>query len=124
MFVGLFEALAPIAFGLIVLSCSAEDSWADTLMGNRPIYLLGEISFSIYIVHRLVLELGQLAATGSTSSTDVVSMMVALVAVIPIAWLTWRYVELPFQAWGRRVAKKNSPKPLSAPLGSTAPEAM
>jgi peptidoglycan/LPS O-acetylase OafA/YrhL len=73
--------------------------------------LLGDISYSIYLIHPLVVwalkpvfaEIGQLIGVGSPLL--LAATLVTFAIVIPLAWLTHRLVERPCIALGRRLAR-------------------
>ena len=100
-----WEALVPIAFLFVVLGADAGSPLADRMFGNRPAHFLGEISFSIYLLHIPVLNLVWQAAApwvGASPALVLVTLGGGCLLVIPLAWATWRRVEVPAQARGRR----------------------
>lgn len=96
-----FDFLAIVAFSFLVLSAGSHSAFAHALFGNRVAHFLGEISFSVYVLHWLLLEL-VLRFVSSTSHL-VFGLAAVPFAVIPIAWASWRWVEVPGQAIGRIV---------------------
>ncbi len=74
----------------------------------RPWGALGTISYSVYLVHPVLL-----AVTDGTLGRwrhDVPALEAAFIAVLlPLCALTYRYVEAPGQAWGRRLARRFQP---------------
>ena len=91
---------APFAFVLIVLACWSEVRMATVLFGNRVVAWLGEISFSLYIVHWFLIEcaFGLLAGGphGTRNhATAIAAVTLALASAVPIAALLYRYVEQP-----------------------------
>nr|WP_329213281.1 acyltransferase [Streptomyces sp. NBC_01485] len=70
---------------------------------------LGVISYSVYLVHPVLL-----AVTDGTIGRwrrDSPGLEVAFFAVLlPLCVLTHRYIEVPGQAWGRRLARRVRPK--------------
>ena len=103
------DILALPAFSLMLLSSVGGSRMADALFGNRVAHFLGEISFSIYLVHWLFLELllraAELCAPGSLAMR-VALLMLLPVVVLPIACLTWRRIEIPGQAVGRIIVAR------------------
>jgi peptidoglycan/LPS O-acetylase OafA/YrhL len=60
---------------------------------------LGEVSYSVYLVHGVVLA--AVPRVGNRLTSVGVWLGVTLVA----SWVTYRLFERPFQEWGRRVAR-------------------
>ncbi len=63
---------------------------------------LGEVSYSVYLVHGVVL------AAVPRVGGDATAVAVWLGATLAVSWLTYRLIERPFQEWGRRVARRTS----------------
>ena len=97
----MFLVFAPIAWG-----CSLGG-----LLKIRPIRLLGEISYSVYLLQGVVLYLAftVLWPTFFTRprSVEVVftSLLASGVVLILLSTLTFRFIEAPFIRWGKRVAE-------------------
>ncbi len=101
------DLVAPFAFAAIILACALDSRLAGRLFANRLALMLGWISFSIYLSHAIILNAGKFvvmrAGLDMTSPTTAMLMVAVLVAVIfGVSHLTWRFVELPGQAAGRR----------------------
>ncbi|MFF3847796.1 acyltransferase family protein [Streptomyces sp. NPDC002328] len=66
---------------------------------------LGTISYSVYLVHPVLLAV--IDGTIGRRRQDSVALTVAFFAVLlPVCLLTYRCVETPAQAWGRKVARR------------------
>lgn len=69
---------------------------------------LGTISYSVYLVHPVLLAV--IDSTVGRRRQDSLALEVLFFAVLlPLCLLTYRYVEAPSQAWGRRVARRVQP---------------
>lgn len=70
---------------------------------TRALLRLGDISYSLYLVHFPVfLALGALwIAVFGSKPTNVLVPLAASLVTIPVAYVMWRFVERPSQAWGR-----------------------
>lgn len=85
----------------------------------RPLARLGLISYSVYLVHYVLIEALRPVLTGlgerlpALAEAPVAAGYLALVA--GLSWLTYRFVELPGQRLGRRIARR-----LTARWGSDA----
>ncbi|WP_432929818.1 acyltransferase family protein [Microbispora sp. CA-135349] len=77
---------------------------------------LGLISYSVYLVHHPLLKYLNVLAGDLRSLTPTWRAAVALgylVALLALSWLTYRFVEAPAQALGRRVSRRRSSSPPS-----------
>ncbi len=84
---------------------------AMALRGRRfPRFLvwLGLISYSLYLLHHPLLKIVP-AVVGDVRAMPPVTQAslsaISVVAVVSLSWLTYRYVELPGQRLGRRLAQ-------------------
>lgn len=88
-----------IAYGVFLVALMRNAALRDTAV----VTFLAKRSYSVYLLHGplglLVLD----ALNGRIPYT--LALAVALTAVLLMAELTYRYVELPSRAWGRRVRK-------------------
>ncbi|WP_437036309.1 acyltransferase family protein [Streptomyces sp. enrichment culture] len=94
------------AFLLAVLTFGLGLAFRRRLI-PRWLTWLGTISYSVYLVHPVLL-----AVTDGTIGRwrrDAPLLELTFYAVLlPLSWLTYRYIETPGQAWGRRVAGRLS----------------
>lgn len=81
-------AVAPLALG--------DDGWYARLLGSRPMVWLGEISYEIFLIHMVLMEVVMVEVlqwpvyTGSMWAL----FAVTLVPTIPLSWLLHRYTDL------------------------------
>ncbi|KQX65012.1 MULTISPECIES: acyltransferase [unclassified Streptomyces] len=74
----------------------------------RSLTGLGAISYSVYLVHPVLLTVTD--GTVGRWRQDAPALEAAFLAVLlPLCALTHRYVEVPGQAWGRRLARRVQP---------------
>ena len=135
------SVLAPLAFAPLVLTFAFERGLVSRALRLGPFALLGALSYSIYMVHVLILEVFQgcmLALDASRNALmapsqrmpdrmafgvepwmgDVAALSL-FALVIAVSWLTYTLIERPAQAWGRRrIAAAFAWKPGSAIHGS------
>jgi peptidoglycan/LPS O-acetylase OafA/YrhL len=69
---------------------------------------LGTISYSVYLVHPVLLAVSD-GTIGRRRNDDLVLEVAFYVVLLPLCVLTYRYVEAPAQRWGRRLARRNAP---------------
>jgi peptidoglycan/LPS O-acetylase OafA/YrhL len=80
---------------------------------------LGQISYSLYLLHVIVLFLLPRLLPNLGTQPAIVRILVGLAwlaVVIGLAWLAYRMVELPGQALGRRLAGPRTPRPSRRPV--------
>jgi peptidoglycan/LPS O-acetylase OafA/YrhL len=121
----------PVGFGLIdlifaaaVLLFAADRGLVSRLLAAPPMVWLGVLSYSIYMVHPLVIGrgadllrlagLGELVMSGGVPIRKIAAgpimsdvLTLALVtASVAAAYFTWRMVEAPSRNWSRRLAAR------------------
>jgi peptidoglycan/LPS O-acetylase OafA/YrhL len=110
---------APVVFAAAVLAFAAEAGAVSRWLRARAFLWLGERSYSIYMVHFLVLWLladglkllgragidlvAQLESASHLWQNDLVAL-VYIVLVLGTATATYRTIEVPGRAWFRRLA--------------------
>ncbi|MES2568561.1 MAG: acyltransferase [Verrucomicrobiota bacterium] len=99
------------AFALLIVVFASQQGWISRGCGTRGMVLLGEISFSVYLLHQLFLrwlvahrEL--LTRTGLGEGMIYAGFCLALLAA---SWLAWRGIERPARLFLVRLA---SPSPV------------
>ena len=88
---------------------------------RRPIAFLGDISYSLYLVHYPVLVAAGalwIAAFGG-KPVNVAVPLIASLLPLPVAYLSWRFIERPSQEFGRALSQPR-PATLPAPAPATA----
>jgi peptidoglycan/LPS O-acetylase OafA/YrhL len=127
----LLEALG--AFGVVSLIVRSEGRPAFASLDHPLLRWNGRLSYSFYLWHYFILTVAvrTLYATMSPEMMRAfelpifVAVLLGTVAIaIALAQLSYRYVELPFTAFGRALAdrlRRTARKPRSAPVHSAAP---
>ncbi|ORA24611.1 acyltransferase family protein [Mycobacterium aquaticum] len=99
---GLGEALAKTAFYAVIAALMvappalADRGWYVRLLASRPMVFLGEISYEIFLIHLIIMELVMVEVlqdpvyTGSMVNLFVVTM----VFTVPAAWLLHRFTRV------------------------------
>ena len=86
--------------------------WVSRLLGSRPFYWLGELSYGTYLIHLLILQPVAAAVIGrfGTGLGAVERFMLTGAIVVPatyaLAFVTYKLVELPGQRIGKAVIKR------------------
>jgi len=91
---------AVLLFPLLVVAYAGNSGVAARLVESRPIYFLGVVSFSLYLLHNPFrpMELGLLRALAPEPVGPVVALAFAAIgacSVIPFAWLAYVAIERP-----------------------------
>jgi peptidoglycan/LPS O-acetylase OafA/YrhL len=115
---GSLDYLVPWCVALLILGLAARPrSLLARSLGARPVAWLGQVSYSVYMTHGLVLRLGLwLAAALGWIGTPHVSpakgalgAVVYVVALLGLSALTYRVIEEPARNWARRRLGSGSP---------------
>ena len=109
------QLFAPLAFSLIIIACACANPLANWLFANRAVLFLGEISFSIYLMHGIVLGMfSYLARAMDIDQTPFAAKLsffgAMLATTLLISALTWKFVEVPWQKLGRRANLRLGPQ--------------
>jgi peptidoglycan/LPS O-acetylase OafA/YrhL len=100
------DLLAAVGFPAVVAALACNKGKVAVLIANRVPYFLGEISFSIYLIHDplrpLALELLRFIHPAPLAASPALGFaLLASLLVIPPAWVAYVTVERP----GRRVVR-------------------
>ncbi len=100
------QIVASFAFVALIVGCALPSRSAHRLFGNTVSVFLGEISFSIYLVHIMVLGCFSGAVDRLHVSDGLLLTRLGVTTAFPffvlaMAYLTWRLVEKPSQAFAR-----------------------
>ena len=116
------EMMAVIGFSCLIFSSAVMSVPSQTLFGNRIVHFLGEISYSIYLTHLTLINLG-LALARSAWCQQIGGFLpmgiiaVSTIGVIPLSWMTWRLIEIPGQTQGRHLNANKLQRPPGTELG-------
>lgn len=106
-------------YPLLIYALASADRQPGNGLNRRAAVRLGEISYSIYLVHPLVLLLLQtlhprIAALASRNELLVIESLLALAATVPMAAMTYALIEKPARQWltdkaGKRIGSPDAP---------------
>jgi peptidoglycan/LPS O-acetylase OafA/YrhL len=90
------DLCAIVSLGCLISSLAQLKGWGLRLLSVRPMVYLGEISYSIYMVHLLCLQLFQ-ATIYKVVSTDMKPyvLILLLICIYVLSALIFRFVEVP-----------------------------
>jgi peptidoglycan/LPS O-acetylase OafA/YrhL len=105
----IFLALPAIA--LIILSAAQNEGPIARALSMRPVVILGEISFSLYMVHWMILNVANwmIRNLELNSAETAILNATLLLTVIGTSVLSYRLIELPARSWGRSIIRKSRP---------------
>jgi peptidoglycan/LPS O-acetylase OafA/YrhL len=105
----LYQAVIPWLVGtaLFLMVYAPSRVRHAAFLRSPVVVVLGEISYSIYLVHPLVIAVGQTYLHG------LARMAFVIIGTVAVSLLTFRFIERPGMAVGRRVARLFPTKPLS-----------
>lgn len=118
VFPGSAAALPVLATAAVILGgASSADAKqgppASRLLGVRPMVFVGEISYSLYLVHWPIFTIARYA-NGQNEPLSLAYRLALLVASVPVAYLLYRLVENPVRRSRRLAALRPSRTLLSA----------
>lgn len=95
-----YAVAVPVIGAALLIAAGPVARGPAVILSLRPVTWLGDISYSLYLVHWPVLML-PVAATGYMETLPLWLRVIAATACVPLAWLLYRYVERPGQraAW-------------------------
>lgn len=94
-----------IALGVLILFTAVLSSAKlDWLLSRRFPMWLGKMSYSLYLVHVLVIMLS--ARYLSLLIPLKAAVLLPIILVLPVAWLSYKYIELPSMNLGKRLADR------------------
>lgn len=103
--------VAASIFAMLIIALALEKGVASKLLKTRTAILLGEISYSVYLLHMIVFEIFH-------ANNLPIEKTYALVVLFPIillmALLTWFMIEIPCRNWVRSLV--NETKIADAPV--------
>jgi peptidoglycan/LPS O-acetylase OafA/YrhL len=99
---GLVEALvksgfyAAIAALMVAPLALGDDGWYSRLLATRPMVWLGEISYEIFLIHLVVMEIAMVEVVRYPVYTgSMLNLFIATMAItIPLAWLLHRFTRV------------------------------
>jgi len=91
------DLLVYLLFIPFIALLSRDGRVAKLLFGNRLVYHLGVISYSIYLIHPLFLTFAERSSRhfGSTVTAYVICVLVCFAAIWLLSYLSYRFIEIP-----------------------------
>jgi peptidoglycan/LPS O-acetylase OafA/YrhL len=89
-----FYTLAPVAGTLAIVLFATPHTIVNRLLSTAPMVGIGLISYSAYLWHQPLFSFARIAKLEEPSTT---LLLFLCFAAFGLAWMTWRYVEIPFR---------------------------
>lgn len=86
-------------FGLLIFVMAEGGGKISALLAHPFLVLLGEISFSIYLIHKFLLNIYSVKIAGVTHLSNPVAYGVFIIVLMLVSYLMWACIEMP----GRRL---------------------
>ncbi len=100
VFPGVAAVLPVLGTALLIWGGATASTWsAGRVLSVAPLVFIGEISYSLYLVHWPLLIVPQ-TAIGLGRTLPFWASLGLAAAAIPLAWVLYRYVETPFREGG------------------------
>ncbi|MDO8300791.1 acyltransferase, partial [Lacisediminimonas sp.] len=99
----------PFAFALLVSGVSTDQGWLADALKTRPLQILGERSYSIYLLHMpLVMIFGNIAHRVESPSLRLAVLLSYVATLLILSGWTYRFVEQPFRTKFNRLASRTA----------------
>ena len=96
-----------LIFPLVIVVFAFGRGWLSFFFGSPPLVLLGEISFSIYLVHLTIFDFYIRQRQIDHVGPDYLGLAVCLAATLALAFVIWVIVESPCRSAAKRWLKKS-----------------
>jgi peptidoglycan/LPS O-acetylase OafA/YrhL len=94
------------SYALLLISAIVSDNPVSRVLSWRPVRFLGNLSYSTYLLHPLLLRASFYVFRQSEpqlrSWNDMPLIGVALAATLLLSWMSWSFIERPFLSLGHR----------------------
>jgi peptidoglycan/LPS O-acetylase OafA/YrhL len=105
------EFVCLFACGLIILTAQGE-GWISQFLATHFIVFLGKISYSLYLLHWIVIQVSNWLLDGPVAlpaGSKLFWDVGLILFCICLATLSYNYLEVPARVWGRGVGGERSP---------------
>src|SRR5664279_1711059 len=101
----LMTSLATIGATLVIASSESGVSAVGRLLSWRPVVFVGLISYSLYLWHWPLIVFQRTEALLVAGSSPIASPLVLVAVSIGIAFLSWKFVEMPFRSKAKEMPR-------------------
>jgi len=101
-------AVFPIGYLIFCLAdpTAGKNDALGRLLSSKPAVFLGDVSYSIYLMHGIVIQVGEyfLLRAPQVPRLAIQWITIASIGIIPL--LTWKFVERPARSMGRELVAR------------------
>jgi peptidoglycan/LPS O-acetylase OafA/YrhL len=101
----LMTSLAGIGATLVIASSESGISTVGRILSLRPLVFVGLISYSLYLWHWPLIVFQRTDALFFPDSSSIMTKLVLIATSTGIAFLSWKFVELPFRSRASTTSK-------------------
>jgi peptidoglycan/LPS O-acetylase OafA/YrhL len=101
----LMTSLASVGATLVIASSESGVSIVGRLLSWRPVVFVGLISYSLYLWHWPLIVFQRTEALLVAGSSPIASPLVLVAVSIGIAFLSWKFFEIPFRSRAKEAPK-------------------
>jgi peptidoglycan/LPS O-acetylase OafA/YrhL len=94
-----------LIFPPVLLVFAFGRGWLSRFFGSPPMILLGEISFSIYLVHTIVFSFYQKHWQLDQATPNYIGLAACVIATLALAFIIWIAIEVPCRTAAKQVLK-------------------
>lgn len=95
-----YAAIMPVCGAVMLIAAGdAQDTFAQRLLGNKYLVSIGNISYSIYLIHWPILVFTLSATGGGTVSLR--NGLLIIFASIGLAYVLKKFIEIPFYSFAK-----------------------
>lgn len=94
---------ALVTAALIV--CVHPSNWVARILTTRPMIIIGSVSYSIYLIHMTIIYIMD-AASVNDHISRLSQFGIVILVTLALSILSYRYVEVPFNRFGKRFVLK------------------
>jgi hypothetical protein len=98
-------ALAGIGATLVIASSERGISAAGRLLSLRPLVFIGLISYSLYLWHWPLIVFQRTDGFLLANSSGLAGKLVLVAVSFGLAWLSWKFIEMPFRSTAKNASK-------------------
>jgi peptidoglycan/LPS O-acetylase OafA/YrhL len=85
----------PICFSWILLSFLISDTWLHKVLNKKWLIYLGDISYSLYLVHMFVITIYATLFWENDLKASILDLLIIIIACFVISHFTFKYIENP-----------------------------